>query len=138
MPPRFYTPAEADRSLPRIAGLLRGIQKDQESLHFVSEQVRDLEAMWAEEIHSPACRDHADYARYTRELASVAARIRDGFAEIAALGIEVKDVRSGLVDFYAVRGDVVVHLCWQLGEPAVAHWHTLSGGFAGRRPLEEF
>ena len=29
-----------------------------------------------------------------------------------------------------------VFLCWQLGEPAVAHWHALDGGFASREPIE--
>jgi hypothetical protein len=28
-----------------------------------------------------------------------------------------------------------VYLCWRLGEPDVAHWHELEGGFAGRQKL---
>ena len=29
----------------------------------------------------------------------------------------------------------LVLLCWRLGEEAVTSWHTLDGGFAGRKPL---
>jgi hypothetical protein len=29
-----------------------------------------------------------------------------------------------------------VLLCWKLGEPAIAHWHTEEEGFAGRKPLD--
>lgn len=50
-------------------------------------------------------------------------------------GCVLKDLDRGLVDFYAVTGDRLVFLCWQLGEPEVAHWHTLEGGFSTRQPL---
>lgn len=66
-----------------------------------------------------------------RESAAVAECIR----EIQRLGAEVKDPETGLVDFPARRGEEEVLLCWRLGEPEVAFWHSLEGGFAGRRPL---
>jgi hypothetical protein len=55
---------------------------------------------------------------------------------INALGCLVKDLDLGLVDFYALRDDEPVFLCWQFGEPAVVHWHPLDEGFASRQPLE--
>ena len=51
------------------------------------------------------------------------------------LGLLVKDLDEGLVDFPALRGDEEVLLCWRLGEEEVAFWHTLGDGFAGRKPL---
>jgi len=51
------------------------------------------------------------------------------------LGLLVKDLDEGLVDFPALRGDEEVLLCWRLGEDEVAFWHTLEDGFAGRKPL---
>lgn len=50
-------------------------------------------------------------------------------------GCLVKDIDRGLLDFYAVSGDRLIFLCWQLGEGEVAHWHTLEGGFGARQPL---
>jgi len=55
---------------------------------------------------------------------------------IAALGLELKDINSGLIDFLAERDGREVYLCWRYNEPRVAHWHDLEAGFAGRRPLE--
>ncbi len=55
--------------------------------------------------------------------------------ELTALGVQVKDLDTGLVDFPALRGGEEVLLCWQLGEDEIGWWHTLDGGFAGRRPL---
>jgi hypothetical protein len=55
--------------------------------------------------------------------------------ELQRLGVLVKDLDRGLVDFPALRGDEEVLLCWQVGEDEVAHWHGVEEGFAGRKPL---
>jgi hypothetical protein len=55
--------------------------------------------------------------------------------ELERLGVLVKDLDRGLVDFPALRGDDEVLLCWQVGEDEVAYWHGLEEGFAGRKPL---
>src|SRR3954453_14926929 len=51
------------------------------------------------------------------------------------LGVVVKDLDRGLVDFPALRGDEEVLLCWQVGEDEIAYWHGVDEGFAGRKPL---
>jgi hypothetical protein len=55
--------------------------------------------------------------------------------ELQSLGLLVKDLDEGLVDFPSRIGDEEVLLCWRLGEPEVAFWHGLDDGFAGRKPL---
>ena len=55
--------------------------------------------------------------------------------ELQGLGVLVKDLDRGLVDFPALRGGEEVLLCWQVGEGEVAFWHGLEEGFAGRKPL---
>ena len=50
-------------------------------------------------------------------------------------GCVIKDLDRGLVDFYAMAGDRLVFLCWQLGEAEVSHWHSLEGGYSARQPL---
>jgi len=52
------------------------------------------------------------------------------------LGVLVKDLDSGLVDFPSVREGQEILLCWRLGEDAVEFWHGVDEGFAGRKPLE--
>ncbi|MGD9935481.1 MAG: DUF2203 domain-containing protein [Dehalococcoidia bacterium] len=63
------------------------------------------------------------------------ARVRAEASRLDAWGIEVKDPATGLIDFRARRDGRVVYLCYRLGEPSIAHWHTLESGFAGRQPL---
>jgi hypothetical protein len=55
--------------------------------------------------------------------------------ELQELGLLVKDLDRGLVDFPALRDGEEVLLCWQVGEDEVAFWHGLEEGFAGRKPL---
>jgi hypothetical protein len=55
--------------------------------------------------------------------------------QLHALGVLVKDVDSGLVDFPALRDGDEVLLCWRLGEPDIRYWHGLEEGFAGRKEL---
>jgi hypothetical protein len=63
------------------------------------------------------------------------ASLRETLAELADMGVQVKDVDRGLIDFPALIDGQDALLCWQVGEPRIAHWHTLEDGFAGRRPL---
>ena len=55
--------------------------------------------------------------------------------QLEQLGVLVKDLDRGLVDFPALRGDEEVLLCWQVGEDEIAFWHGAEEGFAGRKPL---
>ena len=55
--------------------------------------------------------------------------------QLEGLGVLVKDLDRGLVDFPALRDGEEVLLCWEVGEDEVAFWHGLDEGFAGRKPL---
>jgi hypothetical protein len=53
-------------------------------------------------------------------------------------GIELKDLDKGLIDFPSLRPNgEEVYLCYMLGEQTIDHWHTIEGGFAGRRSIDE-
>lgn len=56
-------------------------------------------------------------------------------AQIQSMGVLVKDLESGLLDFPAWRDGREVYLCWQYGEEAVGYWHEIDAGFAGRKPI---
>ncbi len=56
---------------------------------------------------------------------------------IEASGARVKNARTGLLDFPAVRGGRQVFLCWWIGEPSVRFWHEPGAGLEDRRPVDE-
>jgi hypothetical protein len=74
-------------------------------------------------------------SRKAGELVEDFKAIERGVKAIQDLGVVVKDINTGLLDFPALRGGREVFLCWRFGEPTVAFWHELHTGFAGRQPL---
>lgn len=64
--------------------------------------------------------------------------IRALVREVAEMGIEVKGLDDGLIDFPAEWRGRPIHLCWKLGEgERISWWHEVDTGFAGRRPIRE-
>jgi hypothetical protein len=57
------------------------------------------------------------------------------FNHLESLGVVVRDLEAGLVDFPTLRDGEPAWLCWRLDDPDLAYWHTTSEGFASRRPL---
>jgi hypothetical protein len=51
------------------------------------------------------------------------------------LGITLRDIESGLIDFPALASGRQICLCWRLGEDDIGWWHELNEGFSGRREL---
>jgi hypothetical protein len=72
----------------------------------------------------------------TPEFAKLARELQEVLDQLGLMGVQVKDVDSGLLDFPAVREGEPVLLCWRVGEPAVEWWHGPEDGFAGRRPID--
>lgn len=64
-------------------------------------------------------------------------RVKDSLAEIEAIGVQVKDLDTGLLDFPCLLDGETVLLCWKMGEDRIEFWHTLDSGFRGRQPLDE-
>jgi hypothetical protein len=81
--------------------------------------------------------DIVSLARRKAERMKAEQRAKDAIAEIDSIGVQVKDLGIGLLDFPCeVEGQVIL-LCWKLGEKSITHWHGVQEGFAGRKPIDE-
>ena len=132
MPPRYFTPEEANEALDTVRPLTERLVAHRRALAVA--QAR--QAVLAEQIAGngggiPPSELAEAAEDVEREATGVAACI-GGINEVGGI---VKDVDRGLVDFPALHEGQEVLLCWQLGEDEVAHWHGVDEGFAGRRPL---
>jgi hypothetical protein len=80
----------------------------------------------------------ADELRLTRlRMQGLVDQMAAGVARIEAMGITLRDIGEGLVDFPALVNGRQVWLCWRLGEDAVEYWHSIDTGFSDRQPLSE-
>jgi hypothetical protein len=136
-PPRLWTAEEADGRIADLEELLPRLRGWVVRLRQVHEESHRLSTFWGKEIDAP---DHADRPlkqRLDAEWQNLTRRLEEAVAGLRAEGIEVKDLQSGLVDFYGLQNGELVFLCWQRGEARVAFYHSLSGGFSTRRPIAE-
>jgi hypothetical protein len=79
--------------------------------------------------------DRLQLTRLERRRREVEAEIREDIEAIQATGGVIKDVRSGLVDFFSILDGKLILLCWRRGEDRIRYWHTVEEGFRGRRPI---
>ena len=79
--------------------------------------------------------DRAERDRSGENLRQAELDLAGALTALEGLGIQLKDMRVGLVDFLSYRDDKLVELCWKLGEDRVAFWHRIGEGFAGRKPI---
>jgi hypothetical protein len=63
--------------------------------------------------------------------------IKDALAEVHSIGVQVKDLDIGLLDFPCAVDDQIVLLCWKFGEDKIEYWHGLEEGFKGRKRIDE-
>lgn len=81
--------------------------------------------------------DVAKVSQTRAEMESHLQRLRETLAEIDSIGVQVKDLDTGLLDFPCRLDDEVVLLCWRMGESTIEHWHTVDSGFKNRQPVDE-
>ena len=75
-------------------------------------------------------------ARRKAEREKTFQRVKDAMDEIDAMGVQVKDLDIGLLDFPCEVDGQIVLLCWKSGEKTITHWHGVQEGFAGRKPVD--
>jgi hypothetical protein len=129
---RYFTPNEANEALDTVRPLAEEIVERRRALREAATRRAELGRLVA---GNGGGVDAGDFATLDEEATREAAEIARLVTRIQELGVLVKDLDRGLVDFPALRGDEEVLLCWQLGEEQVTHWHGLEEGFAGRKPL---
>jgi len=130
--PRIFTVAEAERAVPLVRRIVQDI---------VAEYPRWREAIGRYEILAGAARaDIGESAALVEAREAVghhAHQINDWLQELDRIGCVFKGFDAGLVDFYSLREDRLVFLCWRLGEARITHWHELDAGFSGRQPIDD-
>ena len=130
---RYYTPAQANAALPLVRAIVQDVVDLARELRERQERSATLRPGGRGRLSAA----HEEELQPEREeLERGHGRLRELEAELADLGIELKDYFTGLIDFRCRMDGREVYLCWRLGEPAVAYWHELDTGFAGRQKLK--
>jgi len=135
MSDRTFTLAEAQTLLPVLESLLRAAISGKKVMEEVEAEMQSLNHRIF--LNGGTHVDVVAVARRKAERVKAEQRAKDALAEIDSIGVQVKDLDIGLLDFPCeVEGSVVL-LCWRMGEQSITHWHSTEEGFAGRKPIDE-
>lgn len=130
--PRRFSREEADALLPEIAPRLLQLRDLKRQNDETRSAVNDLQSTLKANGHSL----DIEMSRLSRALQSSSAEINALIERVTRLGVEVKDLEMGLIDFRGERDGREIYLCWKLGEEHVAFWHELNTGYSSRQPLD--
>ena len=135
MADRTFTLQEAQNLLPVLESLLRAAMDGKKLIEAVDNELQDLAHRVM--MSGGLLVNVVQMARRKAEREKAIHRVKDTLAEINAIGVQVKDIDIGLLDFPCKVEGRIILLCWKLGEQGITHWHTSSEGFAGRKPVDE-
>ena len=76
-----------------------------------------------------------DYVIKKQELNSAISNLYKSIEELEKMGVMVKSIDEGLLDFPSKRFEEDVWLCWKAGETEIKFWHGKDEGFMGRKPI---
>jgi hypothetical protein len=123
---KYFTPDEANHALPRVRALVQQIMHARQN---IIDARPELWPVLEKGLGNGGSKKAGEMIQEFR-------RVEDGFRDLKDLGVVVKDISIGLVDFPALRAGREILLCWQYDEPEVAYWHELQGGYAGRQKIQ--
>jgi hypothetical protein len=133
VPERSFTPAEANSALVEVRPVA-------ERLVALRVRMRELEQSQGELVLAIGGNGGGytatDLNAAQTELAGLAEAAVVCAERLAELGVTLKDLDRGLLDFPSERAGEPVLLCWHVGEDAVSFWHGLEEGYAGRKSID--
>ena len=125
---RYFTLPEANETLNNIRPMMDAIQEIRQAI------LKNQPEAWPAIEKSAGNGGNRALSNMIEDFDKLDALVH----QIQDLGVLIKDINLGLLDFPALRDGREVYLCWQYGEGEIAFWHEVEAGFAGRQPIESF
>lgn len=122
---KLFTVEEANALLPRLTELLEEVAVHREAMR---EKAPRMEPILRSSLSNGGGRVGSEYGVEAYKLYLAIERVRE-------LGVVLKDLDMGLLDFPHEREGRVVFLCWHPPEEEVEFWHEIHAGYAGRKPI---
>lgn len=126
MKARLYTLQEARQTLPTVKALMEAVMTARQAILALRPDAWPAISQAASNGGSQAA----------GEMALHIGKLEHAVKAIVGMGIYIKDLDHGVIDFMGKRDGRKVCLCWRYGEENIEFWHDVNTGFAGRRPID--
>ena len=123
---RIYTPQDANKALPEIKRRFNTILSQKNNVVALQEEVQKT-------VESGSSLER--FIKKKQQLNVAVSSLYKSIEHLEEMGIIIKSVDDGLLDFPCMRFDEEVWLCWKRGETEIKFWHDKEEGFMGRKPL---
>lgn len=124
--PKYYTLKEANETLKTVRPMLKEMMD-------IGEKIRARQPeLWAMVQKSAGNGGNPELSKLLVEFDHLDALLH----QIQDMGIEVKDLTIGLIDFVGLKEGREIYLCWKYGEGDIQFWHEIEAGFAGRQLID--
>lgn len=133
---KTFTLREANDLIPYVSRMLEKAFSLNGRIKSLTNDIENLVFIWGKDVLENGHIDNAYYFSKVSEREETLQELIRKISEIQATGCVVKDIESGLVDFYYDNRGELVLLCWKYGEDKINHWHTLDGGFKSRKEIK--
>lgn len=124
--PKYYTPKEANETLITIRPMIEEMMKIAGK---IQEHQPDL---WALAQKAAGNGGNATLSKLLPDFD----RLHEILHQLQELGIEIKDLTTGLIDFVCLKDDREIYLCWKYNEDRIQFWHEIEAGFQGRQKID--
>jgi hypothetical protein len=122
----FYNPEQANDLLPEIKKRLIKIINKRNEIVMIQNELNGIIS---------DNRPFEIFFEKKNELNRIISSLYKEIEEMEELGVLIKSLDEGLVDFASKRFDEEVWLCWKVEEEKIKFWHGKNEGFIGRKPL---
>ena len=123
---RYFSLTDANKILPIV------IKKFNYS-KILKNEIMKIEQQIASTFTSKTSME--DYIILKQKLNKRVTEFYQSMEDLESLGVVLKGLEQGLLDFPAKRFDEEIWLCWKEGETEIKFWHEKDSGFMGRKPI---
>ena len=124
----LFTVEQANTILPKVKKRFDEILCCKNNVMDIQEELQNL---------SDSNSSFEKFIKKKQELNHAVTSLYNMIQELEDMGIMIKSVDEGLLDFPSIRDDEEIWLCWKFGENQVKFWHRKEEGFMGRKPIPQ-
>jgi len=131
---KLFTIEEANSLIPMLQKTLDSLQRQVRDIIRLKRQLEVLNLICDGQLS----RENVDFQEYLQKTAlyhQLVGQADTLIRDVRARGCLLRDVHTGIVDFYSEMDGKVVFLCWRRGEPGVGYWHPVGEGYGQRRSI---
>jgi len=135
MNPRVFTVDEASRLIPKLEEMVDALAKKKQDMQKKHDQLLVLDLIAGDKIQDYNSKDGKEYLDKSAELETLILSFEEDLIRFNQMGCFLRDIDHGVVDFFYVRNNELIYLCWKRGEKKITSWHDLDSAYNEKKPL---